>query len=205
MDLPRRERFVRIAYNESLRLSRLVEGMFEISLLDMRDAGAEPEIGSLPQAMAAAHDACAESATARQVGIVLADVPPVQLAIDTDRLTMVLVNLIDNAVKHGGRGGGVFVGVEVTDRRFVRITIDDDGPGIASADRERVSRSANGRHRRGRHRDRTRARAADDRTRGRPRRPLRIAARRCAVRADARAGVAVRRGGRDARRGAAPV
>ena len=138
VDLPRRERFVRIAYNESLRLSRLVEGMFEISLLDMRDAGAEPEIGSLPQAMAAAHDACAESATARQVGIVLADVPPVQLAIDTDRLTMVLVNLIDNAVKHGGRGGGVFVGVEVTDRRFVRITIDDDGPGIASADRERV-------------------------------------------------------------------
>jgi signal transduction histidine kinase len=138
VDLPTRERFVRIAYNESLRLSRLVEGMFEISLLDMRDAGGQPESGSLAQAVAAAHDACAERAAARQVGIVLADVPPLELGIDTDRLTMVLVNLIDNAVKHGRPGGGVFVGVEVTDRRFARVTIDDDGPGIATADRERV-------------------------------------------------------------------
>jgi signal transduction histidine kinase len=138
VDLRTRERFVRIAYNESLRLSRLVEGMFEISLLDMRDAATQPETGSLARAVEAARDACAEPAAARQVGIVLADVPAVQLGIDTDRLTMVLINLIDNAVKHGRPGGGVFVGVEITDRRFVRITIDDDGPGIATADRERV-------------------------------------------------------------------
>jgi signal transduction histidine kinase len=50
----------------------------------------------------------------------------------------VLVNLIDNAVKHGRPGGRVFVGVDVADQRFVRITVDDDGPGIATDDRERI-------------------------------------------------------------------
>jgi signal transduction histidine kinase len=138
VDLDTRLRFVRIAYDESLRLSRLVEGMFEISLLDMRDAGAQRATGSLAQALDAARHACGERAAARQVGIVIADVPLVELGIDTDRLTMVLVNLIDNAVKHGRPGGGVFVAITLTDRRFVHITIDDDGPGIATADRERV-------------------------------------------------------------------
>jgi signal transduction histidine kinase len=138
VDSGTRERFVRIAYNESLRLSRLVEGMFEISLLDMRAALPAPASGSLVHAVDAALDACAAAATARGVSIVRDDVPVLRVAIDADRLTLVLVNLIDNAVKHGKPGGGVFVGIHVDDSRFVRLTVDDDGPGIASVDRERV-------------------------------------------------------------------
>ncbi len=138
VDLRTRERFVRIAYNESLRLSRLVEGMFEISLLDMREGSSPPATGSLPQSVKAACDAAMTRAVVRHVGIAVADVPPIQIGIDTDRLTLVLVNLIENAVKHGRPGGGVFVGVDVADRRFVRVTVDDDGPGIAGPDRERV-------------------------------------------------------------------
>jgi signal transduction histidine kinase len=138
VDLPTRERFIRIAYNESLRLSRLVEGMFEISLLDMRAALPAPASGSLVHAVDAALDACAAAAAARGVSIVRDDVPSLRVAIDADRLTLVLVNLIDNAVKHGKQGGGVFVGIHADDSRFVRLTVDDDGPGIGSADRERV-------------------------------------------------------------------
>ncbi len=138
VDLHTRNRFVRIAYNEALRLSRLVEGMFEISLLDMREAGSVPALGALGPALAAAHEACAANAAARQVGIAIDEVPPLAIAIDTDRLTLVLVNLIDNAVKHGRPGGGVFVGIDAEDARLVRITVDDDGPGIATADRDRV-------------------------------------------------------------------
>jgi signal transduction histidine kinase len=138
VDLRTRERFVRIAYNESLRLSRLVEGMFEISLLDLRAALPAPAIGSLAQALEAARDACAAGAAARQVAIAMDDAPAAGVAIDGDRLTLVLINLIDNAVKHGRPGGGVFVTASTNDRRFVRVTIDDDGPGVAPADRERV-------------------------------------------------------------------
>ena len=133
-----RERFVRIAYNESLRLSRLVEGMFEISLLDLHAAIPAPASGSLVHALDAARDACSGSAAARGVSIAFDEVPALRVAIDADRLTLVLVNLIDNAVKHGRPGGGVFVGIHLDDPRVVQITVDDDGPGIASGDRERV-------------------------------------------------------------------
>jgi len=138
VDAPTRERFVRIAYNESLRLSRLVEGMFEISLLDLHAQFPARAHGSLAHALRAAHDACAGAAASRGVAIVVDDAPALGVAIDGDRLTLVLVNLIDNAVKHGRRGGGVFVGVDLGDLRVVRITVDDDGPGIAACDRERV-------------------------------------------------------------------
>lgn len=138
VDAGTRSRFLRIAYNESLRLSRLVEGMFEISLLDMRDGSLLAETGSLSEALEAAQSACEAGAAARHIGIVSGDAPAIRVAIETDRLTMVLVNLIENAVKHGKPGGGVFVGVELAEARFVRITVDDDGPGIAAADRERV-------------------------------------------------------------------
>jgi two-component system sensor histidine kinase TctE len=104
----------------------------------MRDAGSPPAIGSLSQALRAAHDACAAAAASRRVRIAIADVPGIRVTIDTDRLTLVLVNLIENAVKHGRPGGGVFVGVDITDRRLVRVTVDDDGPGIATADRDRI-------------------------------------------------------------------
>jgi signal transduction histidine kinase len=112
--------------------------MFEISLLDMRAALPAPASGLLAHAVDAALDACTASATARGVSVVRDDVPALRVAIDTDRLTLVLVNLIDNAIKHGRPGGGVFVGIHVDDSRFVRLTVDDDGPGIGSADRERV-------------------------------------------------------------------
>jgi signal transduction histidine kinase len=106
-------------------------------LLDLV-GGSQAAIGSLSQALEAANGACTATAAARQVGIAIDDVPEVQIGIETDRLTLVLVNLIDNAVKHGRPGGGVFVGIDLGDRRFVRITVDDDGPGVVAADRERI-------------------------------------------------------------------
>jgi two-component system phosphate regulon sensor histidine kinase PhoR len=138
VDSGTRQRFVQIAFNESLRLSRLVEGMFEISLLDMREAGFQPASGSVVRALGAAQDACAANAAARRVGIAVGDVPAIEVAIDTDRLALVLVNVIGNAIKHGRAGGGVFVHVDADDPRIVRITVDDDGPGIAGADRKRI-------------------------------------------------------------------
>jgi signal transduction histidine kinase len=132
-----RGRFLRIAHAESLRMSRLIEGMFEISLLDL--AGSSPGLaGSLVTVFEAARDACVANAGVRGVSITIEDVPAIDVAIDPDRLTLVLVNLIDNALKHGRPDGAVVVAVDVADGRFVRITVDDDGPGIAPAERERV-------------------------------------------------------------------
>ncbi|HZO94534.1 MAG TPA: HAMP domain-containing sensor histidine kinase [Candidatus Baltobacteraceae bacterium] len=134
-----RERFVRIAYNESLRLGRLIDGMFEISLLDLhgvRDVRASARVA---RAVRAAVDACSAEAAERSVSIA-ADEPDDELAVavDVDRLTLVLVNLVGNAVKHGRPRGGVFIGVHVAETRTVCITVDDDGPGIGVDLRDRL-------------------------------------------------------------------
>lgn len=133
-----RRRFVRIAHNESKRLSRLVDAMFEISLLDMNAGHPSRSTGLLRDALAAAYDACAANASVRGVEIEIPRAPAVRVAIDGDRLTLVLVNVIDNAVKHGRAGGRVVVGVDADEADVVRVAIDDDGAGIPLVDRERV-------------------------------------------------------------------
>ncbi len=138
VDGPTRERFVRVAYDESLRMSRLVEGMFEISLLDLRADGVGAATGSLIGAVESARGACLAGAAARGMTIAVGPVPAARVGIDTDRLTLVLVNLVDNAVKHGRQCGRVRLRVAADDQRCVSITVEDDGPGIAPEDRERV-------------------------------------------------------------------
>jgi len=58
---------------------------------------------------------------------------------DRAQLKTAILNLIDNAVKYGGAGGPVVIGLE-TGAREVRISIADRGPGIHPNELERVRR-----------------------------------------------------------------
>jgi signal transduction histidine kinase len=138
VDEPTRKRFTGIAFNESLRLTRLLEGMFEISLLDLSSSVPAPARAALDVVLAGAADACAANARARDVTIRVAAAAPAAVAIDADRLMLVLINLIDNAVKHGRRGGRVDLSIDLSHPRAVTVAVDDDGPGIALAERERI-------------------------------------------------------------------
>jgi signal transduction histidine kinase len=53
-------------------------------------------------------------------------------------LRLVLDNLLDNAARHGRPGGRVRVGLRNGDDGAVRLTVDDDGPGIPRAERARA-------------------------------------------------------------------
>ena len=138
VDEPARRRFVQIAHAEALRLGRLLDGMFEISLLDLSAAPAAFACGRLDIALGAAADACAAAAARAGTRLELTPGAPLEIALDTDRLTLVLINVIANAVKHGRAGGRVSVAVDATTARSVTVTVDDDGPGIAPAQRERI-------------------------------------------------------------------
>ncbi|MGD1066888.1 MAG: HAMP domain-containing sensor histidine kinase [Vulcanimicrobiaceae bacterium] len=136
-DPTEQRRFVHIAYHETLRMSRLIEGMFEISLLDLHGGAVTSAGGSLSAACEAVGDAIAAKAARRGVQVVFGAFPSISVALDTDRLTLVLRNLVDNAIEHGRTGGQVAIGVSL-DGREVRVMIDDDGPGVAAAERERI-------------------------------------------------------------------
>jgi two-component system, OmpR family, sensor histidine kinase QseC len=60
---------------------------------------------------------------------------------DIDDLGILVRNLLDNALRHGGDGARVRLSTGVIaegDARIGVLRVDDDGPGIPEADRDRV-------------------------------------------------------------------
>ena len=57
--------------------------------------------------------------------------------IDAEGIRQVVANLVDNAIKYGPAGQPVQIGAR-QDRDGLRLWVEDRGPGIPAADRERV-------------------------------------------------------------------
>ncbi|MBO0937093.1 two-component sensor histidine kinase [Fibrella sp. HMF5335] len=55
---------------------------------------------------------------------------PVWVRADKQRITQVMTNLIQNAVKYGNDGGKVVVTLEDEGKKHLLVTVKDDGPGI---------------------------------------------------------------------------
>ncbi len=64
-------------------------------------------------------------------------VAPVTAMVDPGRLRQVVANLLDNALKYTPAGGRVALGL-TAEEDGVRLSVDDSGPGIAPAERQRV-------------------------------------------------------------------
>jgi signal transduction histidine kinase len=62
---------------------------------------------------------------------------PLVVDADPNALRQVLLNLLDNAVKYGARPQTIRVALEY-DAPTLRIVVDDEGPGVAAADAERI-------------------------------------------------------------------
>jgi two-component system CitB family sensor kinase len=80
----------------------------------------------------------AKAAVARERHVQLTLDPDSALENGGDDAVTVLGNLIDNAVDAVGDGGHVVVLVQQEDDGGIFVRVDDDGPGVPEADRERV-------------------------------------------------------------------
>ena len=121
---------------ETDHLTALVE---DLLLLARSDSGAVElahEPVDLADVATDATGALAGLAAASQVSIAL-DPSPVQVIGDAARLRQLITILVDNAIRHGPVGGNVTVTARAEGREAV-LTVDDDGPGIPSADRAQV-------------------------------------------------------------------
>jgi two-component system OmpR family sensor kinase len=76
----------------------------------------------------------------RHIDLGVAAAAPASVSADADALRTLLRNLIDNAVRYSGEGGRVDVAVAAPDAAggSARLTVSDDGPGIAAGERARV-------------------------------------------------------------------
>jgi two-component system sensor histidine kinase QseC len=63
---------------------------------------------------------------------------PIVVNGDTALLEAVLRNLVDNAIRHGGRATDVRVALTADAKGGVVVTVEDSGPGVADADMERL-------------------------------------------------------------------
>ncbi len=135
VDPPTAHRLLETAHREALRLSRLVDGMLAFSL-----AGTVPSDRARCDVVEQIHavvDTIAPLAAQRHVAIATSLPASANAQVDGDACIHALVNLAENAIKYGRECGSVIISC-VPEAAFVRIAVDDDGPGIASALRESI-------------------------------------------------------------------
>jgi signal transduction histidine kinase len=130
-------RFLETARREALRMGRLLEGMFEFSLLDLSSAAFAGSSCDLETQLQQACEVVRPLAHNRDVTLQHVPSTDVRAAIDPDACLQLLVNLLDNAVKYGRGGGVVRIGACRRGDEAI-VSVDDDGPGIAAEERESI-------------------------------------------------------------------
>ena len=140
LDLPpeRRAEMIGDALAEQRRLVELLDGL---QALARGDAG---PLEFTEVDLADVVDAAAAAAVARHPGLDLsARLPDAPVAIEGREpgLRLLADNLVENAVRHGRAHGQVRVTLAAAhpgEDGGALLTVEDDGPGIADADRERI-------------------------------------------------------------------
>ncbi len=130
-DWPRR---AREATEEVVRMQRLVDDLLRMARLD--EPGASSDASLRPVEDVDLDDMVrTEAAALREAQVALLDVSPVRVRGIEPDLRRVVRNLLENAERYGkGR-----IQVSLAQRgREARLEIEDDGPGIAPEQRERV-------------------------------------------------------------------
>ncbi|MBB5515202.1 Na+/proline symporter/nitrogen-specific signal transduction histidine kinase [Rubricella aquisinus] len=139
-DIPpeKSKRFISIIHDESQRLTRLLDEILDISVLEGGQITLRREDVTLDAVLTHAIAATEPLLTAHNVTLTRPKQAPDVVEADFDRLAQVFINVISNAVKYG-RGDPARIDISTGGSRHVlEIDISDNGPGISPVDRERV-------------------------------------------------------------------
>jgi signal transduction histidine kinase len=120
------------------RLGRMVSDLLDLTRIEAGKIELAPQSLQVADLVDDALDGLRHVAAERRVQVTV-DVPtcpPVWA--DPDKAHQVLTNLLANAVKFSPPGGQVSVAAAAEGAGLVRFTVRDTGPGIPSAERERV-------------------------------------------------------------------
>src|SRR5438034_4218400 len=130
-------RSLEIIDQEARRLTHLVENLLHFSRSERQVTRLSPARAPLAPLVQEALEGFAPLAGARGVRLRSELAEGVVAPVDADALRQMLLNLLDNAVKYGPSGQTVTLGLTVADGR-ARVSVDDEGPGIPAAERERI-------------------------------------------------------------------
>jgi two-component system phosphate regulon sensor histidine kinase PhoR len=127
-----------IITRESERLSHLIDNVLDFSRLERGKASYHFAEGNLADVVERALDVSRYRLEREKMKLVVdiaSDLPFVRM--DENEMTLVVLNLVDNAIKHAVDGGKVHVSVSRAPG-FVMLGVRDFGPGIAREEHPRV-------------------------------------------------------------------
>ena len=129
--------FTDMLNGEARRLKALVDDIMEYGLLETGRAELRPEQVDAADLTETAVAVLRTAAQQKRQTITVDSAAHANVEVDARRMREAFCRILDNAVKFTPEGGHIRATV-ATNGSNVEIRIDDDGPGIPEADRERV-------------------------------------------------------------------
>ncbi|MFT7027131.1 MAG: Na+/proline symporter/nitrogen-specific signal transduction histidine kinase [Paracoccaceae bacterium] len=132
-------RFLGIIHDESLRLTRLLNQILELNVLE-RGEGAIPTLpldaaGVVRRAVDTVRGMAHEAGARLELG----PMPDCALVVaEPDRLAQVFINLVSNALKYNDKNQPVVTVSGWVEGGWLRFEVADNGPGVAAQDVERI-------------------------------------------------------------------
>lgn len=131
-DAPTRKRFLRVIHDEARRMQRLVEDLMSLSRIEAEKFRAPADAVDINELAKEVHAVIRDGANERSRDVVIdLDESLPFVAGDRAQLSQLLHNLIGNAMKYGRTGTPVTVRTSRGPGAMVRLSVEDEGEGIA--------------------------------------------------------------------------
>jgi signal transduction histidine kinase len=133
---PEAQRVLSSARDEVIRMGRIVDDLLTLARVD--EGQLDLLLGSHDLRALAAEAVRTRRAASDAAGVELAlEGEPVVVVADRDRVSQVIGNLVDNAIRFAPPASEVQIGVS-HDGETARVTVSDAGPGVPAEARERI-------------------------------------------------------------------
>ena len=133
--------FVKVSLNETNRMMRMVTDLLSLSRIDNETSHLEVELTNFTAFITFIlnrFDKIKNQDETKKYEI-SRDYPitPIWVEIDTDKLTQVIDNIMNNAIKYSPDGGTITVSIKTTDEQLI-LSIADEGLGIPKQDLPKI-------------------------------------------------------------------
>ena len=134
------QEYLEISRNELQRLSMLVDKVLKLAIFDEKEPELQLESVNLPNLVRHVADSMRLQFEKNGATFTLNnnENPNLTLKADPTHLTSVVYNLLDNALKYGGKKIEVKMGSDDQNTEGVNLQVSDDGKGIAEAFQDKI-------------------------------------------------------------------
>ena len=130
--------FIKVSLDETNRMMRMITDLLSLSRIDNQTSHLDVELTNFTAFMnyiLDRFDQIQSQQSTNKVYEIIRDYPDksVWIEIDTDKMTQVIDNILNNAIKYSPDGGKVTVTMQTTDTQLI-LSISDQGLGIPKKD-----------------------------------------------------------------------